>query len=299
MKNDLNTDVQNYLHYCEAKRGLSFNTLTAYRQDLLEYKKFVEAGNYSRWPEDAIDVETFLNYERSINKAISSIKRMISSLRRFYKWLVKQQLQQIDPMVQIDAPKNKRKKPVTLTYEEVDRLLKQPSVDTKLGVRDRAILELLYATGMHVSEIINLKLEDIYFDLNIIHVFGKGSKERLIPISTCAVNWINKYVNDVRTNLISNANNDSDVLFLNSRGNQLSRQAIWQMIKKYCKKAGITKDVTPHTLRHTFATHLLDNNADLRVVQEILGHVDNSQIYSNVTQKHIMEVYKQAHLRLS
>ena len=166
-------------------------------------------------------------------------------------------------------------------------------------MRDRALLETLYATGIRVSELINLKFNDLHEELKLIKVFGKGSKERLIPISEVALSWIDSYKEKVRDPLILKVGQNCDFIFLNSRGTALTRQAVWQIIKKYCNMAGIQKNVTPHTLRHTFATHLLENGADLRVVQEILGHSDISttQIYTNLSQKHILQVYAKTHPR--
>lgn len=221
-------------------------------------------------------------------------------MRKFYQWLARQNIQKLNPMLEIDLPKKERRLPVALNQKEINDLLAQPDIKRKLGLRDRAILETLYATGMRVSELINLELQDLHEDLGLVRVLGKGSKERLIPISSVALHWIKQYQKEVRDPLILKAGQNDEHIFLNSRAKQLTRQAIWQMIKKYCQSAGITKDVTPHTLRHTFATHLLENGADLRVVQEILGHSDISttQIYTNLSQKHILQVYQKTHPRL-
>ena len=203
-------------------------------------------------------------------------------------------------MLEIDSPKKRRPLPVALTTVEVTDLLKQPDIKKKLGLRDRALLETLYATGIRVSELINLKFTDLHEELKLVKVFGKGSKERLIPISKVALSWIDSYKEKVRDPLILKVGKNTDFIFLNSRGGSLTRQAVWQIIKHYCKLAGIQKNVTPHTLRHTFATHLLENGADLRVVQEILGHSDISttQIYTNLSQKHIIQVYEKTHPRI-
>lgn len=237
--------------------------------------------------------------QRDLNKATSSISRLISSLRKFYQWLVRQNIQKINPMLEIDSPKKRRSLPVALTVDEINHLLDQPNTNKKLGLRDRALLETLYATGIRVSELINLKFNDLHEELKLIKVFGKGSKERLIPISEVALSWIDSYKEKVRDPLILKVGQNCDFIFLNSRGTALTRQAVWQIIKKYCNMAGIQKNVTPHTLRHTFATHLLENGADLRVVQEILGHSDISttQIYTNLSQKHILQVYAKTHPR--
>ena len=296
---DLKGQIEDYLRYSQIERGLSENTITAYRQDLYEFLDFIKKEGMTSWPTKAVDIDAFLARQRDLDKATSSISRMISSLRKFYQWLARQDIQKINPMLEIDPPKKEHRLPVALTEEEVTALLKQPDVDKKLGLRDRALLETMYATGIRVSELINLKLKDLHEDLKLVKVLGKGSKERLIPINEVALSWIKRYEKKVRDPLLLQKNKSSEFIFLNNRGESLTRQAVWQIIKRYCKMAGIEKDVTPHTLRHTFATHLLENGADLRVVQEILGHSDISttQIYTNLTQKHILQVYKKTHPR--
>lgn len=298
--NKLTEQVEDYLRYSQIERGLSANTITAYKQDLSSFINFLQKENLTSWPTKAIDIDAFLAEQRDQKKATSSISRLISSLRKFYQWLVRQNIQKLNPMLEIDSPKKRRPLPVALTTVEVTDLLKQPDIKKKLGLRDRALLETLYATGIRVSELINLKFTDLHEELKLVKVFGKGSKERLIPISKVALSWINSYKEKVRDPLILKVGKNTDFIFLNSRGSSLTRQAVWQIIKHYCKLAGIQKNVTPHTLRHTFATHLLENGADLRVVQEILGHSDISttQIYTNLSQKHIIQVYEKTHPRI-
>lgn len=298
--NKLTEQVEDYLRYSQIERGLSANTITAYKQDLTSFINFLQKENLSSWPTKAIDIDAFLAEQRDQKKATSSISRLISSLRKFYQWLVRQNIQKLNPMLEIDSPKKRRPLPVALTTVEVTDLLKQPDIKKKLGLRDRALLETLYATGIRVSELINLKFTDLHEELKLVKVFGKGSKERLIPISKVALSWIDSYKEKVRDPLILKVGKNTDFIFLNSRGSSLTRQAVWQIIKHYCKLAGIQKNVTPHTLRHTFATHLLENGADLRVVQEILGHSDISttQIYTNLSQKHIIQVYEKTHPRI-
>lgn len=297
--NNLTEQVEDYLRYSQIERGLSANTITSYRQDLTAFINFLKKEHLKTWPTKALDIDAFLAQQRDLNKATSSISRLISSLRKFYQWLVRQNIQKINPMLEIDSPKKRRSLPVALTVDEINHLLEQPNTNKKLGLRDRALLETLYATGIRVSELINLKFNDLHEELKLIKVFGKGSKERLIPISEVALSWIDSYKEKVRDPLILKVGQNSDFIFLNSRGTALTRQAVWQIIKKYCNMAGIQKNVTPHTLRHTFATHLLENGADLRVVQEILGHSDISttQIYTNLSQKHILQVYAKTHPR--
>lgn len=299
MTDNLIEQIDDYLRFGQLERGLSDNTISAYRQDLMEFFTFVKSERMKSWPTEAIDIDAFLARQKDLNKASSSISRMISSLRKFYQWLARQNIQKINPMLEIDAPKKEHRLPVALSEDEITKLLSQPDISKKLGLRDRALLETMYATGMRVSEVINLKEEDIHPELKLIKVFGKGSKERLVPVSDIALEWIAKYQEEVREPLILKKGKASEYVFLNNRGGALTRQAVWQIIKRYCQLAGIEKDVTPHTLRHTLATHLLENGADLRVVQEILGHSDISttQIYTNLTQKHILEVYKVAHPR--
>ncbi|WP_209686777.1 site-specific tyrosine recombinase XerD [Lactobacillus colini] len=291
--------LEDYLRYAQVERGLSKNTISSYRQDLIEYLAFLEEDNQTTWEVDAYVIDSFLAKQRDLAKATASITRMISSLRRFYKWLLRSDIIMRDPMIKIDSPKKERRLPVALSHKEIDELLAAPNISQPLGLRDRAILETLYATGMRVSELITLKESNLHEELNLIRVIGKGSKERLVPITDVALSWIEKYQKDVRDSQILNKGKYTDFIFLNAHAHPLTRQSIWQLIKKYCQQVNITKNVTPHTLRHTFATHLLENGADLRVVQEILGHSDISttQIYTNLTQKHILEVYKQAHPR--
>lgn len=295
----LNDQIEDYLRFGQIERGLSENTITAYRQDLTEFLNFLQQEKIDSWPTEAVEIDAFLAMQKDLNKASSSISRMISSLRKFYQWLARQNIQKLNPMIEIDSPKKQRRLPVALTQDEMDRLLAAPNVEKKLGLRDRALLEMMYATGMRVSEVINLQLEDVHPDLKLIKVFGKGSKERLVPVSNIALDWLAKYEKEVRESLVLKQGRNTEFVFLNNRGGSLTRQAVWQIIKHYCQLANINKDVTPHTLRHTFATHLLENGADLRVVQEILGHSDISttQIYTNLTQKHILEVYIETHPR--
>nr|WP_232349873.1 site-specific tyrosine recombinase XerD [Lactobacillus sp. M0403] len=297
--NKLQEDVEDYLRYSQIERGLSDNTIFAYRQDLMDFLAFLKKEGLDSWPTKAVDIDAFLAEQRDLNKATSSISRMISSLRKFYQWLVRQNIQKINPMLEIDSPKKEHRLPVALSVDEVTKLLDQPDITKKLGIRDRALLETLYATGIRVSELINLKFSDLHEELKLLKVLGKGSKERLIPISDVAISWIKSYQEKVRDPLLLKSGKYTDTIFLNNRGGTLTRQAVWQIIKRYCQMAGIRKNVTPHTLRHTFATHLLENGADLRVVQEILGHSDISttQIYTNLSQQHILQVYAKTHPR--
>ena len=192
-KNNLKDQIDDYLRYSQVERGLSDNTINAYRQDLEEFRTFVENEGMASWPTEASDVDAFLARQRDLNKATSSISRLISSMRKFYQWLARQNIQKLNPMLEIDLPKKERRLPTALSQAEMNRLLEQPNTKRKLGIRDRAILETLYATGMRVSELINLELQDLHDDLGLVRVLGKGEKERLIPISPVALDWIKKY----------------------------------------------------------------------------------------------------------
>lgn len=296
----MNDNIADYLRYVQIERGLSKNTIESYRFDLIEYLTFLNKQNINTWEVNVDQLNNFLAHEKDRGKATTSIARLLSSLRRFYQWLIRKNIIRVDPILKIDSPKKERPLPMALSTSEVDKLLQMPDTGKKLGIRDRAVLETLYATGMRVSELLNLKQDDLYEELNLVKVIGKGRKQRLIPITEVALSWIDKYNKEVREGQLLKNGVGIDNIFLNARGKPLTRQGVWQLIKKYCQLAGIQKKVTPHTLRHTFATHLLENGADLRVVQEILGHSDigTTQIYTNLTQHHILEVYKDTHPRI-
>ena len=297
-KNNLD-QVADFLRFCSLERGLSKNTVDSYQLDLNQFIEYLVKEKITDWPEDPLIIDSYLAKQRDEGKKTSTISRGITTLRRFYRYLLRQHILVVDPLIQIDTPKQEKRLPLALSQKEVEQLLAQPDIKTTTGLRDRAILELLYATGMRVSELINLKEADLHTDLKIIRVLGKGSKERLVPVTDFALSLLDRYVKNVRDPALLKKGVACDFLFLNNRAGQLTRQAVWQSIKKYSKLAKIDKDITPHTLRHTFATHLLENGADLRVVQEILGHSDISttQIYTNLSQKHIFDVYQKTHPR--
>ena len=230
-------------------------------------------------------------------KAKSSVSHLISTLRQFFSYLVNEDKIAVNPMIHIDPPKGSQHLPQVLTSEEVERLLEVPDLSKPLGIRDRAILEVMYATGLRVSELINLTMDELHLEMGLIQPLGKGDKERIIPIGEVAIEWLNKYMNGARLTLLKQQK--SKYIFLNAHGRQLTRQGIWKNLKAIVVKAGITKNVTPHTLRHSFATHILENGADLRVVQELLGHADISttQIYTHISRKRMAEVYKKFHPR--
>ena len=232
-------NLEDYLRFSQVERGLSPNTIVSYRTDLEEYLSYLEDQNETSWEVDYLVVDAFLATQKDKGKATTSISRMISSLRKFYQWLLRQDIIERDPLVKIDSPKSERRLPTALSEEEVTKLLDAPDTNTGLGIRDRAMLEVLYATGMRVSELINLRTGDIHSELKIIRVLGKGSKERLVPITEVALSWLEKYQKDVRENQILKSGQFTDVIFLNNHGHQLTRQAVWQKIKKYCQLIGL------------------------------------------------------------
>ena len=295
--NNLQKQIEDYLQFCNIERGLSNNTIVAYRQDLLEFLIFLKSRNITSWPTEAIDIEAFLAQQHQENKAASSISLMISSLRKFYQWLARKNIQKLNPMIEIDAPQKEFRQPVVLVKSEVALLLNQPNLKNSLGLRDRALLETLYATGMKVSEAINLKFSDIHADLQLLKISSDETKERLIPISINALKWLKEY-QDKAYELLLKAGME-DYVFLNNRGKPLTRQAVWQIIKRYAVKAQLDKEITPHTLRQSFAMQMLENGADFRVVQEILGRSNNlNGMYGNLSQKQILDVYQKTYPRI-
>lgn len=294
MKNQL----ADYLHFLRVERGLSENTIKSYHQDLTEAIQFFQKTTQSFSQVDQFLILNYLEQMQREKKSRRTVIRTVSSLRNFFRYLAQFNVITSDPMLKVDSPKQAKTLPDVLTVPEVTKLLAMPNVSKALGVRDRAILETLYATGLRVSELVNLRLTDLHLPMKLIQTIGKGDRERIIPIGDVAIDWLTRYLKTTRIELLKKRTN-TDVVFLNAHGRQLTRQAIWQMIKKYVGLAGIKRHVTPHTLRHSFATHLLENGADLRIVQELLGHADISttQIYTHISHKHLTEVYQKFHPR--
>nr|WP_187240469.1 site-specific tyrosine recombinase XerD [Secundilactobacillus malefermentans] len=294
----LETQVADYLHYSQVERGLSRNTILSYNQDLKEFMAYLKTKDLSSWNKiDRFVILDYLQYENKQNKARNSVIHAVSTLRRFFRYLMQEKFISENPMVQVSSPKQAHPLPQVLTETEVNSLLDAPDTSTKYGCRDRAILETMYATGLRVSELVHLKLDDLHLEMGLIQTLGKGNKERIIPIGDVAIDWLNRYLRDSRPQLLKNR--QSPYVFLNAHGSGLSRQSIWKKIKQYVALVGIKKDVTPHTLRHSFATHILENGADLRVLQELLGHSDISttQIYTHISKKRMTEVYRKYHPR--
>lgn len=291
--------MEEYLSTLKFERNLSENTIASYRTDLNGFIKYCEGNKISDL--DEISEKTASGFFRELLEAglsANSASRYFSSVKGFFVFLIENKYIQTDPMAKLDAPRIKRALPEFLTLTEIDAIFAIPNVDDKYGLRDRALLEVMYSCGLRVSEIINLNISDLYLDSEVIRVFGKGSKERFVPIGSSAVNWLNKYFQESRPLLIK-PRDTGNAVFLNSRGTKISRMGVWKILREHSAAAGITKDVHPHIFRHSFATHLLEGGADLRAVQEMLGHVSISttQIYTHVDREFVKQEHKQYHPR--
>ncbi|MFA5536887.1 MAG: site-specific tyrosine recombinase XerD [Bacillota bacterium] len=288
--------IDGFVKYLAVERGLADNTVEAYHSDLQQWRTFLTESKLEGDPNEETII-FYLNDLQKEGKAVTTISRHLAAIKAFYRFLAREGLVDKDPTSKLETPKNITKLPRVLMEKEVDRLLEQPSVSTGAGLRDKAMLELLYATGMRVSELVSLDMDKINLDASFLLCMGKGSKERIIPFGSVANNYLRQYLDWGRRELIGKKS--CNAVFLNHLGTRLTRQGFWKILKKYVKKADIKKNVTPHTLRHSFATHLLEHGADLRSVQEMLGHSDISttQIYTHVTQKRLKQVYDNTHPR--
>jgi len=289
--------VEQFLDAQWMERGLSENTLAAYRNDLNGLAAWLSGRGGGLVAARREDLLGYLS-ERVINGARPrTTARLLSSLRRFYRYLVREGRLSGDPTVRIDSPRIGRPLPDSLSEEEVETLLDAPAVGEALGLRDRAMLELLYACGLRVSELVNLTMEQIDLTQGVVRLMGKGSKERLVPLGEEAVDWLQRYIAQSRPELAAGAS--ARALFITRRGKAMTRQAFWYRLRHYAVKSGINKALSPHTLRHAFATHLLNHGADLRVVQMLLGHSDLSttQIYTHVARERLKELHARHHPR--
>ena len=289
--------LQRFLDAVWTERGLSANTLAAYRADLTALGRWLEAHESALLKATRLDVLGFIAARVEGGSRPRSTARQLSSFRRFYRFMVREGLIAIDPTAQIAMPKIGRSLPKSLTEAEVDALLEAPAVTDPLGHRDRTMLEVLYATGLRVSELVSLELGQVNLNQGVMRVVGKGNRERLIPLGEEAVGWLQQFMRGPRVEIL--LERQTDYLFPTRRGDRMTRQAFWHIIKRYSKKAGVEKELSPHTLRHAFATHLLNHGADLRVVQMLLGHSDLSttQIYTHVARERLKELHSQHHPR--
>ncbi len=293
-------NIQDYMHFLLVEKGLAKNTLESYQRDLKNYSKYLQkVEGISTFNEVTRgNIIGFLGHLKNQGKSSKTIARHVASIRSFHQFLLREKTVEQDPTVHIETPKTERSLPKVLSLAEVEALMEAPDEGTPLGLREKAMLEILYATGIRVSELITLKVEDVHLTMGFVRCIGKGNKERIIPIGQTAMNILQKYLEEGRPKLRSSKHRDES-LFLNHHGKGLSRQGFWKILKALSKKANIEKDLTPHTLRHSFATHLLENGADLRAVQEMLGHADISttQIYTHVTKTRLKDVYSKYHPR--
>jgi integrase/recombinase XerD len=287
--------------FCDAlwlEDGLSRNTLDSYRRDLRQFAGWIEArdGSDLLAAEQSL-IQDYLAYKFRTKARATTAARLLSSLKRFYRHAVRQNLITVDPTLRIEAPKLPRSLPKTLTEADVESLLAAPPVDEALGLRDRAMLEVLYASGLRVSELVTLKTPQISRDMGVVRVLGKGSKERLVPLGEEALGWLERYLRESRPVLLGQR--VSDALFVTARAAGMTRQSFWHLLKRYALQAGLHKPISPHTLRHAFATHLLNHGADLRVVQLLLGHSDISttQIYTHVARERMKQLHAKHHPR--
>lgn len=293
----MNKLIHEFINYLSVERGLAMNTLESYGRDLRQYSQFLGEDDADL---DAVSRTTIVNYLLFLQKqgkATATIARRLAALKAFYQFLVREKRIKSDPTVNLESPKLEKRLPRVLTVNEVERLLAQPDATQPAGMRDRAMLELLYATGIRVSELVSLNTMDVNLETGYIRCSGKGSKERIVPLGTLAIQSVSEYMAHGRPKLVKDR--DEQALFVNHHGHRLTRQGFWKIVKKYADDARVEKEITPHTLRHSFATHLLENGADLRSVQEMLGHADISttQIYTHVTKGRLKEVYARTHPR--
>lgn len=287
--------LKRFLDYLSAEKGLAQNTVESYERDLRKYFHFMR----DKLPDEIgqADVLSFMAHISSCGISALSIARNIAAVRGFHKYLLLENLSKSDPTVNLETPRGWKRLPVVLSTAEVEALLGQPDISTPLGLRDRAMLELLYATGLRVSELVGLRVADLNMERGFVTVLGKGSRERVVPIGDAASVAIREYMERGRPVILSGR--DSRHLFVSSRRRGMTRQMFWERIRHYAKKAGISRNISPHTLRHSFATHLLANGADLRAVQMMLGHSDISttQIYTHITKERLRMIHEKYHPR--
>ena len=296
-----NVQLDSFIDHLWLEDGLSKNTLESYRADLSQFCTWLELQkkivNKSHLLEaNQADIQQYLAVKFPQSKP-RSISRLIASMRRFYRYALRENLIQTDPTLQIESPKLPRSLPKSLNEQEVEDLLNAPNINQAIGLRDRAMLELLYASGLRVSELVTVKVNEVSTQDGVVRVTGKGSKTRLVPMGEEAADWIDKYLKQARPEILQKRL--CDAMFVTARASAMTRQAFWYLIKRYALLAGITKHMSPHVLRHAFATHLLNHGADLRVVQMLLGHADISttQIYTHVARERLKQLHSVHHPR--
>lgn len=291
--------VDSFLSYLSVERSLSKNTIVSYRRDLEKYIRYLKDSNINSLSQTARkNISDFMFGLKDAGLSAVSIARNLAAIKVLYRFLVRERILTTDPSSLLDSPKLWKKIPDVLSGPEVEALLEAPDLKTARGLRDKAILELMYATGLRVSEAVNLKIQDVHFDAGFLRCIGKGSKERIVPLGKESIQATKKYLEEARPKLARPGREDA-FLFLSRLGKKISRQSFWKLVKHYAKRARIKKDIRPHTLRHSFATHLLERGADLRSVQEMLGHADISttQIYTHIDKNRLKMIHKNFHPR--
>ncbi|MBI5145393.1 MAG: site-specific tyrosine recombinase XerD [Candidatus Omnitrophica bacterium] len=290
--------VNNFLNYLSVERGLAQNTITSYQKDLKCYINFLKSrsiDSLSRTTRD--NIINFMLFQKDKGLAPNSISRRLAAIKVFYRFLNRERILKTDPSGLIESPKLWKKIPQTLSLNEVETLLSQPNIRDKQGIRDKAILETLYATGMRVSEAANLKLDNVNLDIGFLRCIGKGNKERIVPLGKKAIISIKRYLEVSRPWFLKKK--ESEFLFLSRFGKRISRQSLWKIMRRYAREARIKKPIRPHILRHSFATHLLERGADLRSVQEMLGHANiaTTQIYTHINKDRLKTIHRMFHPR--
>ena len=298
MKNISHNDyLDSFLDSVWAEQGLSKNTLVSYEHDIKSFLIFLNDNKVGLFKVQQSDINSFVSFRFSKVISSSSNMRLISSLKKFFIYLVSHNFIKKNPTENIESPRKVKLLPHTIDIESVDKLLNSPDLKTRFGARDKAMLEILYACGLRVSELVSLKFSQVVIESNFLRVIGKGSKERIIPINDYALTFLKTYIEDFRSEFMKDKKTDS--LFLSNRGLEMTRHSFWHIIKKYALQAGINDHLSPHTLRHAFATHMINNGADLRVVQLLLGHSDLSttQLYTHIAKNELKELHCKNHPR--
>jgi len=295
----MNDYLNQYLNFLQFEKNLSDNSIYSYKTDLQRYISYLNAQRITRPVQvKEIHIRRLIQVLSEMGLLPSSLARNISSIRSFHRFLIDEDLSESDPTEHIEGPKLRRHLPSVLSFKEIETLFDTINIETSLGIRDRAMLELLYASGLRISELLMLPVREIYFNEGFIRIFGKGSKERLVPAADRALSWIKKYLDRSRP-VLDRFKRSDGITFLNVRGTAMSRMGFWKILNGYKNVSGIRKEVHPHTFRHSFATHLLEGGADLRAVQEMLGHSDISttQIYTHLDRSYLKQVYQEFHPR--
>jgi integrase/recombinase XerD len=299
----MKSDVDKFFRFLQLEKSLATNSIDAYRRDIARYVVFLESLGVNRSTNVNDDhVTAFVHELHDLGLSARSIARNLSAVKSLHRFLLGEKITVTDPTINTELPKRGKSLPDVLSVGEINQIIdatgQKKSDEKKLWIRDRAILETLYATGMRVSELTDLRMSNVFFNDQMVRVFGKGSKERLIPIGIPALEWIQKYQSEVR-GMVAKKHGTNDVVFLNWRGKPMTRMAVWYIVKEYTRLARISKEVHPHTFRHSFATHLLEGGADLRAVQEMLGHADitTTQIYTHIDREFVKAEHRKFHPR--